>query len=129
MKVLWDTHAVIWYITGNNKLPESLRKQIASPLYTNYVSVATYWEISIKSSLGRLKFEYPLEKIFEIISESGFVTLEISLPHLLKSTTLSFHHKDPFDRLLIGQALEENMTIVSKDRQFKQYNGLDILWA
>ncbi|MEM8899245.1 MAG: type II toxin-antitoxin system VapC family toxin [Bacteroidota bacterium] len=129
MKVLWDTHAVIWYIIGNDKLPESLREQIESPLYTNYVSVATYWEISIKSSLSRLKFEYPLEQIFEIISESGFLTLEISLSHLLRSTTLAFYHKDPFDRLLIGQALEENMTIVSKDRQFTQYEGLNILWG
>jgi PIN domain nuclease of toxin-antitoxin system len=128
MNLLWDTHAVIWYITNDPQLPMSIRKRIEAPDYTNFVSLASYWELSIKYSIGRLEFKYSLERVFDIIGESGFEILEITPAHFLKTAQLNFHHRDPFDRLLIGQALTEGMPILSKDGMLKKYEGLDIVW-
>ncbi|MEO1216518.1 MAG: type II toxin-antitoxin system VapC family toxin [Bacteroidota bacterium] len=128
MNLLWDTHTVIWYITNDPQLPMSIRNRIESPSYTNFVSLASYWELSIKYSIGRLEFKYPLEKVFEIIGESGFEILEITPVHFLKTAQLDFHHRDPFDRLLIGQSLTEGLPILSKDGMFKKYKELEVIW-
>lgn len=128
MNLLWDTHAVIWYITNDPQLPMSIRNRIESPSYTNFVSLASYWELSIKYSIGRLEFKYSLEKVFEIIGESGFEILEITPFHFLKTAQLDFHHRDPFDRLLIGQSLTEGLPILSKDGMLKKYEELEVIW-
>jgi len=128
MKLLWDTHAVIWYITNDPKLPFTIRERIEAPDAFNYVSLASYWELSIKYSLGRLEFKHSLERIFEIIGESGFELLEITSAHLLFTAKLPFHHRDPFDRLIIGTALEQGMKVITKDRQFVNYREVELIW-
>ncbi|MEL6593346.1 MAG: type II toxin-antitoxin system VapC family toxin [Bacteroidota bacterium] len=127
MNILLDTHSVIWFITDDTKLPPASKKIIEDSRNSCFVSIATYWEMGIKYSLDRLDLKHPLEKIFEIIEESGFELLPITSAHILATSNLAFHHRDPFDRILIGQALSEGMKILSKDSQFEKYTP-EIIW-
>lgn len=128
MTLLLDTHAIIWFILDDPQLPKKTKNLIKDTDNRVCVSIASYWELSIKFTLGRLEFTDTLEEILDIITRSDLELLQISPKHLLRVATLQHHHRDPFDRLIIGQALEENMSLVSKDRQFKEYEGLGILW-
>ncbi len=118
MDFLVDTHAVIWYITDDNQLLEKAKKVIKNPQNKCFVSVASYWEIAIKYSKGRLELNTDLDRIFSIIEESGFEILPITPKHILKNAGLEFHHQDPFDRIIIARAIVENLTLISKDEQF-----------
>lgn len=127
MNILLDTHAVIWFITEDSKLPSASQKMIEDPKNNCFVSVATHWEMSIKYSLDRLNLQHSLESIFDIIAESGFEILPITSSHILTVSTLPFHHRDPFDRMIIGQAIHEGMKIMSKDAQFAHYTS-ELIW-
>jgi len=127
MNLLVDTHALIWFITDNNKLPINTKKFIESNDNDCYVSIATFWEIGIKNSIGRLDLNSDLQKIFRIIEESGFDILPITTNHILQNADLELYHQDPFDRIIIAQAMVEKMTIITKDTQFKNYN-IPIVW-
>ena len=127
MNLLIDTHALIWFITDNDKLPLKTKQIIENNENNCYVSIATYWEIGIKKSIGRLDLHSDLETIFQIINETGFETLPITTNQILRNANLEFHHQDPFDRIIIAQSLIENMTIITKDSQFENYN-VPIIW-
>ncbi len=127
MNVLVDTHAIIWFITDNNRLSPNARKAIESPENICFVSIATFWEIGIKSSLGRLNLNTTLERIFEIIEDSGFRLLPVSIKHILNNSKLEFHHHDPFDRIIIAQAQCEQLSLISKDEKFSNYN-VSLIW-
>lgn len=127
MNLLIDTHALIWFITDSEKLPLNTKQIIENKENNCYVSVATYWEIGIKTSIGRLGLNADLETIFQIIEESGFETLPITTNQILKNASLEFHHQDPFDRIIIAQSLTEKMTIITKDSQFESYS-VPIIW-
>lgn len=127
MNLLIDTHALIWFITDNDKLPLKTKQIIENKENTCYVSLASYWEISIKSSIGRLDLNSDLETIFQIIEDTGFDLLPITTNQILRNAKLEFHHQDPFDRLIIAQALTEKMTIITKDSQFENCN-VPIIW-
>ncbi|TVQ08202.1 MAG: type II toxin-antitoxin system VapC family toxin [Bacteroidetes bacterium] len=127
MNLLIDTHALIWFITDNDKLPLKTKQIIENKENNCYVSIATYWEIGIKNSIGRLELNTDLETIFQIIEEPGFETLPITINQILKNTYLEFHHQDPFDRIIVAQSLTEKMTIITRDSQFVNYN-VPIIW-
>lgn len=127
MNLLLDTHTVIWYLTDDNKLAAKAKAAIEDPENNCFISLASYWEIAIKNSLGRLRLEIELKKIFEIIEESGLELLMITPKHILQSSTLPFHHYDPFDRIIISQALTENLIIISKDSYFSAYK-VPLFW-
>ncbi|MGV3763588.1 type II toxin-antitoxin system VapC family toxin [Parapedobacter sp.] len=127
MNLLLDTHALIWYITDNHRLPAKTRSLIEFPENNCFVSLATYWEMAIKNSLGRLDFKKPIVTIFEIVEQSGFEILPINVNHILRATSLPFHHYDPFDRMIIGQAIADDLSIVTKDEKFPQYE-VNLLW-
>ncbi|MFH5834382.1 type II toxin-antitoxin system VapC family toxin [Halalkalibaculum sp. DA3122] len=127
MNLLVDTHAAIWFITDDEQLPEFSKELIKNPKHNCYVSVATLWEMGIKHSLGKLKLKAELERIFELFFESGFTLLPIIPDHILTNTTLPFHHRDPFDRLIIAQAKREGYALVSKDTEFEEYD-VNIIW-
>lgn len=124
MKLLLDTHAILWLLNGDERVPEWLQIVVADSDHELIVSDASLWEIAIKSSLGRL--EVP-EELFEHLDAAGIVGLAIKRSHLWKVRDLEFHHNDPFDRLLVAQALEENMTLVSRDRDLAAY-GVSLRW-
>ncbi len=121
MDILVDTHAIIWFITDHDRLPQPSKVLIASQDNVCYASLASFWEMGIKYSLGRLELKSSLDRIFTLIEESGFTLLPVLPEHILKITDLPFHHKDPFDRLLIAQAQKEDFTILTKDNEFNFY--------
>jgi len=127
MNLLIDTHALIWFITDNDKLPLKTKQIIENKENNCYVSIATYWEIGIKNSIGRLDLNSDLETIFRIIEETGFETLPITTNQILRNANLKLHHQDPFDRIIIAQSLTEKMTIITKDGHFENYN-VPIIW-
>ena len=127
MNLLIDTHAVIWFITDNDSLPRKTKEIIENKDNNCYISIDSYWEIAIKYSIGRLDLKVDLETIFKIIEESGFKTLPMTTVHILKNAGLKLHHQDPFDRIIIAQSLSENLTVITKDGLFKNYE-IPILW-
>jgi len=104
MNLLVDTHAVIWAINGSDRLPPKTKQFLEDIDNPCFVSIVSLWEIGIKHSLGRLDLKIDLDQGFQAIEEA-FELLPITPSHILKSTTLPFHHQDPFDRLLIAQAI------------------------
>lgn len=128
MKALLDTHALLWFLAGSSKLGERARTFIQDPQNTLFVSPAVLWEISIKDSLGKLILPEPFEQLFPArLDASGFLVLPILVPHIQMHRRLPFHHHDPFDRLIIAQALSDGLTLISCDSQFSAY-GVNMLW-
>lgn len=127
MDVLIDTHVVIWFITNDQKLPNKAKILIEDINNNCYVSIASFWEIAIKSSLGRLELNVSLEKVFEIIENSGLAILPITTSHILQLSSLEFYHQDPFDRIIIAQGINSNLAILSKDQHFAKYD-INLIW-
>ncbi|MCF8235198.1 MAG: type II toxin-antitoxin system VapC family toxin [Bacteroidales bacterium] len=127
MNLLIDTHAIIWFISVSENLPIQVRKLIEPPSNNCFVSIASYWEIGIKSSIGRLTLKTDLRTVFQTIDQSGFELLPITTEHVLQNADLDFHHADPFDRIIIAQAIVENLTVVTKDSEFNKY-GIKCIW-
>lgn len=118
MKILLDTHSLIWFLEDNPKLSGSAKNEIEKLRNQCFVSIASFWEIAIKVSLGKLELRYDFSKLFEFCQKSEIRILPIEPKHLEQLLHLGFHHKDPFDRLIIAQAKSEKMTIISKDENF-----------
>ncbi len=128
MKALLDAHTLLWFLAGSKKLSEVALKFIQDRQNTLFVSPAVLWEISIKDSLGRLTLPEPFAQLFPArLDASGILLLPILVPHLHTHRGLPFHHHDPFDRLIIAQALAEDLTLISCDSQFPAY-GVKLLW-
>ncbi len=127
MNLILDTHTAIWFVTDSYQLPKSVKKHVENPDNHCFISIATLWEMGIKHSLGKLKLKAELKKIFELFLESGFILLPITPEHILTNTTLPFHHRDPFDRLIIAQAKREGFSLISKDQEFQNYN-INLIW-
>jgi PIN domain nuclease of toxin-antitoxin system len=127
MELLIDTHILIWFIIDDKRLPLKTRQIIENIENDCFISIASYWKIAIKHSLGRLYLNSGLENIFQIIEETGFEILPITVNQILNNARLEFHHKDPFDRIIIAQAISENLSIITKDEQFKEYK-VPLIW-
>ena len=128
MKYLLDTHTVIWFLTGDKKLSDKARGLIDNPDNRKFLSIASLWEIAIKVSLGKLALNKPFEKLFpEQLYFNRIEILDITVDSLIKLTTLPFHHRDPFDRLIIAQALVEELPIIRADAAFDAY-GISREW-
>ena len=122
MKYLLDTHAFLWFIDDDPSLSVTARTIIEVPENTVYLSIASVWEMGIKISLGRLQIPLPLaEFIDEQLWRNSITLLEIKAAHAGLVATLPFHHRDPFDRLLVAQSLIEGIPIIGKDGAFDTY--------
>lgn len=122
MRLLLDTHTVIWFFMGNSQLSDRVRDLVEYGHNHKLISVATVWEMAIKQSQNKLNLEKnAADYIEEKISLDDFGLLPISLDHLRVLSSLLFYHKDPFDRLLIAQAMQEKIPILSKDIAFDAY--------
>jgi len=127
-KLLLDTHTFLWWVTDDPELSASARKAISHTGHECFLSIASCWEMAIKSSLGKLRLTKPVERfVNEHITENSFRLLNIDLRHAAKVESLPFHHRDPFDRLLLAQAITEKLTIVSADSMFTRYD-VKVLW-
>ena len=128
MRLLADTHALLWFLQGDRRLSKVAARAIESAENTVYVSAASVWEMAIKSSLGKLKVPYSLDTdLPRILRENNFTPLPVTLEHAAGVQGLPFHHRDPFDRLLIAQGRMERLDIISSDPVFKVY-GLPVVW-
>ena len=122
MNFLMDTHIFMWWDGQSVQLPESIHLICRNKTNTLYLSLASVWEMQIKSQLGKLDLRRPLaELVAEQQWTNGLRILPIRLEHIIALGSLPLHHKDPFDRLLIAQAQTENMTLLSVDEDFPRY--------
>lgn len=124
MRVLLDTHVLLWTLSDDPKLSSKARRLIENAAEI-YVSAATFWEMAIKVGLGKLDAD--LDEIREYCLESGFVELPITSEHAIAVKDLEHHHKDPFDRLIVATAISEPMRLMTADAQIAQYTSLAIL--
>ena len=121
MAYLIDTHTLIWYAEGNTRLPERIRDIISDKNNVILVSHASIWKMTIKMALGKLDVRFTLAEWEAMLREKQFVFLSATFRHFDALLSLPHHHQDPFDRLMIAQAIAENFTIVTHDSRFEQY--------
>jgi PIN domain nuclease of toxin-antitoxin system len=128
MRLLLDTHSFLWFIGGSERISEKARALIEDASNRSFISIASLWEMAIKLSIGKLSLAQPLDVLIpKQMWLNGFDLLEIEINHLETVADLPFHHRDPFDRLLIAQAMVEHMPIVSADVEFDAY-PVERLW-
>ena len=125
MRFLLDTHALIWALSAPHKLPAGLRRAIQAAENDVYASLASAWEIAIKAALGKLEFD--VRTLEQSLVATGIQTLDINLQHVACVAELPHIHGDPFDRMLVAQAMCESMTLVTRDRALAKY-GVNLLW-
>ena len=123
--ILFDTHALLWWLTGNRRLPETSRKQIEDGENLVLISAVSAWEISIKRALGKL--EAP-DDLITVARSSGLEWIAIEPTEAYAAGQLPMHHRDPFDRLLVAQARSRKATLLSGDETLDLYGGPRI-WA
>lgn len=128
MNLLLDTHTLLWFVLGDAQLSAAARQLIEDATNPKFVSPATYWEIAIKISIGKYALNEPYETFIDrAIRQNGFFILPIEPRHTALLINMPFHHRDPFDRLIIAQAIVEGLAIVSADPVFDDYS-VQRLW-
>jgi PIN domain nuclease of toxin-antitoxin system len=128
MKLLLDTHAFLSWVGGAPPVGRRAKAALANPDNEVFLSLASCWEIAIKISLGKLRLAGKLDVFLrEQLRRNAFSLLELELRHIVRVAELPFHHRDPFDRLLAAQALEDQLVLVSGDRVFRTY-GVTVTW-
>lgn len=129
MKVLVDTHVLLWAIADPDRLKADARAVLEDGANEVAMSVVVAWEIAVKQSLGKLELETPAELwLPRELRRAGIDVIDIRLAAALRVRALPWHHRDPFDRLLIAHALDEGYTIATRDPAFAQY-GVDVIEA
>jgi PIN domain nuclease of toxin-antitoxin system len=127
MKYLLDTHALIWFLEGDERLSSKAKNIVCNDDAVIYVSIVSLWEMAIKISLGKLELSQSLEQIIAKLPQQSMTVLSVQPIHVVTLLSLPFEHRDPFDRLLIAQALRENMILMSNEVLFLRY-GVNRVW-
>ena len=127
MNLLLDTHAFLWFVAGDQRLSTRARHAMEAADAELFLSAASIWEMAIKSSLGRLTLPAPLAEYIAEKLEHGFRVLPVDWTHAAAVEKLPFHHRDPFDRLLVAQAVAEGLLLVSADPEFRAYK-VKLIW-
>ncbi|MEO0556762.1 MAG: type II toxin-antitoxin system VapC family toxin [Bacteroidota bacterium] len=128
MRLLLDTHTFLWFIGGDRRLSEPAKRLILDPENERLLSVASLWGMAIKSRLGRLELALPFSALVEEqVRGNAIDVLPIRASHLDSVAQLPFHHKDPFDRLIVAQAMAEEIPVLSRDGAFSDYE-IEVLW-
>ncbi len=123
MKILLDTHAFLWALSGSNRLSKKAKEAYLDNGNKLFFSAVSYWEIGIKISIGKLELENNWKKIIDKeINNNGIKWLDLKKEHVQGIINLEFHHRDPFDRLLIAQVKYEEMSIMTIDKQIEKYD-------
>lgn len=121
MAFLLDTHVFLWFVAGDNQLPVTVRDKIKDIHHPCFLSAASLWEITIKEQIGKLRLNIPLKELFDYAYRNQIEIIPINFDHLLVLSKLPAHHNDPFDRLIISQAISENLTLITRDKGLKNY--------
>lgn len=127
MRYLLDTNALIWYATGNKKLRDPAKNAIADRGSMLFYSMVSVWEVAIKFSLDRFNLFVSVQEFQDFYSKSGFKLMAIKPKHAMILERLPFHHRCPFDRMLIAQAMVEKCALISSDRSFQNYE-VEVVW-
>lgn len=128
MRILLDTHAIVWWATGDRRMSRKARVTIADPDTEVFISIASAWEIQIKATLDKLTLNESVDALYRsLIIDQGFRMIGIELGDIARLSTLPPHHRDPFDRILVAQALRGSFTLVTKDAVVSSY-GAPALW-
>jgi PIN domain nuclease of toxin-antitoxin system len=125
--MLLDTHTLLWFLNDDIQLPVTVRQRIEAADEV-FVSIASLWEISIKLNIGKLSLTIPFESIDADIAASNIVILPITFADTVRYRSLPLHHRDPFDRMLVAQAIDRDYLLVSRDRALDAY-GVKLLWG
>ncbi len=125
MNYLLDSHTFLWWVDDSRQLSDISREIIHDGSNRIFLSLASQWEIGIKVSIGRL--EFPMDQLEDTVEQNGFELLAMTTKHIIESTSLPMHHRDPFDRMLIAQARLESLTLISKDAVFPDYD-VALVW-
>jgi len=126
MKYIIDTHALLWFQSNDNKLSEKAKQLISEN--DIYISIVSFWEIAIKISIEKLKLNKTILQLMQQAQIDNITTLGITQVHIETVAKLPFFHRDPFDRMLISQAISENIPIISADIKFDLYNRVQRIW-
>ena len=121
MPYLLDTHAFLWFVSGDKQLPKSAKRIIGNIDESCFLSAASLWEITIKLQNNKLDLGLSLKELFDFADRNQIEIIPINYEHLLQLSKLPVHHNDPFDRLIIAQAISEELTIITRDKLFKNY--------
>ena len=127
MDCLLDTHTFLWFIAGSSELSLKAKEIILNPENKKFVSIVSFWEIAIKLKLEKIQLDMSFKELKNQAVINGFRILPILFEETLKLTTLELHHCDPFDRMLISQALQNEFIIISKDPEFNKYTK-NVTW-
>jgi PIN domain nuclease of toxin-antitoxin system len=128
MRLLLDTHTFLWWVKDSDALSKTAGARIADEGNECFLSLASAWEMAIKVATGKLELPAPVGRfVEEQLAANAFQLLPIELVHVAHVAKLPFHHRDPFDRLLVAQALKEKLAIVSADPIFRKY-GAKRIW-
>lgn len=128
MRLLLDTHTLLWFVDASPNLSDRARELIDDPTNQKVISLIRLWEIAIKHSLGRLVLSLPLNQyIATHLTPSKVELLSLEIPHILTFAQMPWHHRDPFDRILIAQAITENIPILSIDAALDAY-AMQRIW-
>lgn len=123
VRYLLDTHTLLWFIAEDKQISSSGQRLILDSSSEIFISTASLWEIAIKINIGKLALNKPFEQSFpDELDSHGIEILDITVDTLVQLTTLPLHHRDPFDRLIIAQAIVEGIPIISKDEAFDLYD-------
>lgn len=126
MDMLLDTHVAIWWNDGGDRLPDAVRQTLSDPGHRIFVSAATPWEIAIKARKGKFEFRGPLE---DFIAGNGFLPLAIEPADGILAGSLDWDHPDPFDRVIVAQALARKLVLVHADRAIQAFAPVPQMWA
>jgi PIN domain nuclease of toxin-antitoxin system len=128
VKLLLDTHAFLWFIAGNTALSRKCRTLIEDDDNQKFVSIASITEIAIKTSLGKLSLKHPFDEIIpQQLRRNNFYLHPFTIEHAILLSKLPFHHRDPFDRMIVAQSLVENLPVLSNDGALDAY-GIKRIW-
>ena len=128
MNYLLDTHTFLWFFEGNNNLSKRAKTIIENPKNINFISIASILEVAIKIKLGKLQLGITLEDLKTEILKNNIEILPLDFEHIIELSTLEDIHGDPFDRIIISQAIIENCILISKDSSINKYKKVNILW-
>ncbi|MFA9213013.1 MAG: type II toxin-antitoxin system VapC family toxin [Candidatus Methylacidiphilales bacterium] len=127
MAFLLDTHTFLWFLSGDEKLSKKALVKMLDINKKCYLSIASLWEITIKLQLGKLELNFEFYELAEYLKRNHIEILTINFDHLIVLSELPLNHRDPFDRIIISQAIAEKFTIISQDSTFKTYQA-KLLW-
>jgi len=127
MAFLLDTHAFLWFVAGDKQLPASIKTQLSDINQPCFLSIASLWEIAIKKQIGKLELKIDFNELFRFTERNQIEIISINEAHLSTLLNLEFANNDPFDRIIVSQAIAEDLVLISKDKKLKNYK-LKLIW-